>query len=374
MARTDLHGVDWASSPREALVIMANAHYIVGLSWEALFDFEAWDHDSNVEVGQRTPSSARTEHVEEEVLERSDQHTAEVTGQTSASGPGFDRDADVADLRMPMETLALGDQEMTMTDIGALQSLPGQRFPNTLTLPDQITPVNSEEHVARSGRESSAFPHASLQPGEIQDFQMPLEALTLARKGLSLGTSALQSETYRLGTAAAMRRSGTVQLDNDYDDIAAVKQSAKNWVKRMLQVYDQPVSERPPQDMAPELFLAVQRHYYQATVNLLRNRYQYHAENCMYLLLDAVTDANHHGPRFCQFGYTPDLTSICSERLQCCMDLMASDWVVRLRVLEQLALHSFAASPQEYARGVQLAAVTEMQAQEAVGRGECVPS
>ncbi|KAK6438756.1 hypothetical protein LTR95_005039 [Oleoguttula sp. CCFEE 5521] len=287
---------------------MANAHHILDLNWEDLFDFEAWDHDTNVEVGQQFLASASPEHIKEELLGSGDQRTVEVTGQASATIRGLDRDADVADLGLLAETSASGDHEMAMTDVGALQSLLSQTFPNTL------------------------------------------------------------------GTAAAICRSGTVQLQNDYDDIAAVKQSAKTWFERMLQVYDQPVPDRPPPAMAPELFHAVQRCYYQATVNLLRNRHQYHAENCMYLLLDAVTDANHHGPRFCRFGYTPDLTSICSKRLQRCIDLMASDWVARLPVLEQLELHSFAASPQEYARGVRLAAVTEMQAQEAGGRGECVPS
>ncbi|OQO00135.1 hypothetical protein B0A48_13922 [Cryoendolithus antarcticus] len=221
---------------------MANAHHILDLNWEDLFDFEAWDHDTNVEVGQQVPASASPEHIEEELLGTGNQHTAEVTGQTSASGPGLDLDADAADLGLPAETFGFGDHEMTMTDVGALQSLPDQTFPST------------------SGMESSAFGQASPQPGEVQDFQMPLEALTLARAGLLYSSSALQSNTYRLGSAAAIRRSGAVQLEDDYDDIAAVKQSAKQWVKRMLWVYDEAVPYQVPADMTPDLYHAVQRY------------------------------------------------------------------------------------------------------------------
>nr|OQO16450.1 hypothetical protein B0A51_17587 [Rachicladosporium sp. CCFEE 5018] len=235
-----------------------------------------------------------------------------------------------------------------MTDVGALQSLPDQTFPST------------------SGMESSAFGQASLQPGEVQDFQMPLEALTLARAGLSYSSSALQSDTYRLRSAAAIRRSGAVQLEDDYDDIAAVKQSAKQWVKRMMWVYDEAVPYQVPTDMTPDLYHAVQRYCYQAAVNLLRLRDQHYTEGCMYILLDAVTDANQHGPRFCRFGYQPDLISICSERMARCVNFMASDWVVRLRVLEQMELSSFAASPNEYARGMRGIAVLQMRAHEAM--------
>ncbi|OQO09513.1 hypothetical protein B0A48_04915 [Cryoendolithus antarcticus] len=213
---------------------MANAHHILDLNWEDLFDFEAWDHDTNVEVGQQIPATASPEHIEEELLGSGDQSIVEITGQAPATIRELDGAADVADLGLLAETSALRDHEMTMTDVDAVQSLPGQTFPNTWTLPDQIPLVGSEEHIAKNGMETP--------------------------------------------------------------------------------------TTKP------------------------------------------------------QFGYTPGPTSIRSKGLQRCMDLMASDWVVRLRVLKQLELHSFAASPQEYAREVRLAAVTEMQAQVAVGRGECVPS
>ncbi|KAK6435117.1 hypothetical protein LTR95_008694 [Oleoguttula sp. CCFEE 5521] len=346
---------------------MANAHNILDVNWDDFFDFEAWARDNSAEGEEQIVSSASPGHPKVGQRRSPDELASGITGQIFTPVRGLDeliRPTYADGSRTPLPVAQHG----MPSDMLGIWSPNRQAFPGTWTLPDQIPPFGSEEHIARNGMETPAFEHAPAQPDEVHEPQMPLEGLTLARAGLSLGTSALQSETYRLGTAGAIRRSGTVQLQNDYDDIAAVKQSAKNRVKRMLQVYDQPVRDRPPPDMAPELFLAVQHHFYQATVNLLRHRHQYHTENCMYLLLDAVPVANHHGPRFCRFGYTPDLTSICSERLQRCMDLMASDWTVRLRVLEQLELHSFVASPSEWAREVRRAAVTEMQAQEAMGR------